>query len=106
MEDGKAMGSPFGPCIAGIFMIELERNLLPTSSQYMASWKRYVDESISYVKVDCIENVLNTLNSFHANISLPMSKKRWYDFFLRFLIMRKKNTIETSICCKQTHNDI
>ena len=47
MEDGKAMGSPFGPCIAGIFVIELERNLLPTLSQYMASWKRYVDESIS-----------------------------------------------------------
>ena len=100
------MGSLSGPLIAGIFMVELERNLLPTLFQYMASWKRYVNDTTSYVKVDCIENVLNTLNSFHANISLPMNKKRWYDFFLRFLIMRKKNTIETSICCKQTHNDI
>ena len=60
------MGSPLGPVIAGIFMVELERNLLPTLSQYMTSWKRYVDDTISYVKVDCIENVLNTWNSFHS----------------------------------------
>ena len=63
------MGSPLGPVIAGIFMVELERNLLPTLSQYMISWKRYIDDTISYVKVDCIENVLNILNFFHANIS-------------------------------------
>ena len=43
---------PLGPVIAGIFMVELERNLLPTLSQYMTSWKRYVDDAISYVKVD------------------------------------------------------
>ena len=65
-KDGIAMGSPLGPVIAGIFMVELERNLLPTLSQYMTSWKRYVDDTISYVKVDCIENVLNTWNSFHS----------------------------------------
>ena len=63
------MGSPLGPAIAGIFMVELERNLLPTLSQYMTSWKRYIDDTISYVKVDCIENVLNILNYFHVNIS-------------------------------------
>ena len=63
------MGSPLGPVIAGIFMVELERNLLPTLSQYMTSWKRYIDDTISYVKVDCIENVLNILNYFHVNIS-------------------------------------
>ena len=63
-EDGIAMGSTLGPVIAGIFMVELERNLLPTLSQYMTSLKRYVDETISYVKAFRIENVLNTLNSF------------------------------------------
>ena len=41
-KDGIAMGSPLGPVTAGIFMVELERNLLPTLSQYMTSWKRYV----------------------------------------------------------------
>ena len=49
------MGSLLGPVKAGIFMVELERNLLPTLSQYMTSWKEYVDDTILYVKVDCIE---------------------------------------------------
>ena len=40
-KDGIAMGLPLGPVIAGIFMVELERNLLPNLSQYMTSWKRY-----------------------------------------------------------------
>ena len=63
------MDSPLGQAIAGIFMTELERKLLPMLLQYMTSWKRYVDDTISYVKVDCIENVLDALTSFHAKYS-------------------------------------
>ena len=101
------MGSPSGSVIAGIFMGKLERNLLPTLCQYMASWKRCVDDTISYVKVDCIENVLNTLNSFHANISFTYEQEcDGITSFLDFLIMRKNNTIETTGYRKQTHNDI
>ena len=69
------MGSSLGPVIAGIFMVELERNLQPTLSQYMASWKRYVDDTILYVKIDCIEHVLHALNSFHANISFTYEQE-------------------------------
>ena len=74
-KDGIAMGSLLGPVIAGIFMVELERNLLPTLSQYMTSCKRYADDTISYVKVDYIENLLNTLISLHANISLTYEQE-------------------------------
>ena len=80
---GIAMGSLLGPVKAGIFMVELERNLLPTLSQYMTSWKEYVDDTILYVKVDCIEHVLNVLNSFHENISLTYEQ-------VDVLIMRKR----------------
>ena len=72
---GVAMGSPWGPIIVGTFMVELERNLLPTLSQYLTSWKRYVDGTISYVNVDCIENIQKTLNSFHANISFTYEQE-------------------------------
>ena len=100
------MGSPLGPVIAGIFMVELERNLLPTLSQYMTSWKRYVDDTISYVKVDCIENIQKTLNYFHANISFTYEQEcDGMISFLDVLIMRKNNTIETTVYRKQTHND-
>ena len=47
-----AMGSPLGPVIAGIFMIELEKNVIPMLSQSMTSWKSYVDDSmISFLDV-------------------------------------------------------
>ena len=88
-------------------MVELERNLLPTLSQYMASWKRYVDDTILYVKVGCIEHVLNALNSSHANISFIYDQK-CHDMisFLGVLIIRKNNTTETTVYRKQTHNNI
>ena len=43
--DGVAMGSPLGPVLAGIFMVELERTILPTLRERMRPWKRYVDDT-------------------------------------------------------------
>ena len=48
--DGVAMGSPFGTVLAGIFMVELERTILPTLREHMSPWKRYVDDTICYIK--------------------------------------------------------
>ena len=45
--DGVAMGSPLGPVIANIFMVELERKTLPKLRNYMMPWKRYVDDTIA-----------------------------------------------------------
>ena len=105
-KDGIAVGSSLGPVIAGFYMVELERNLLPRLSQYMTSWKQQVDDTVSYVKVDYIENVLNALNAFHANISFTYEQEcDGMISFLDVLIMRKNNTIETTVYCKQTHND-
>ena len=43
--DGVAMGSPLGLVLANIFMVELERNIIPTLSNDISLWKRYVDDS-------------------------------------------------------------
>ena len=37
--DGVAMGSPLGPVIAGTFMVELEKSLIPTLMEHMSPWK-------------------------------------------------------------------
>ena len=42
-SDGVAMGSPLGPMLADIFMIELENTLVSTLTEYMKFCKRYVD---------------------------------------------------------------
>ena len=68
-KDGIAMGSSLGSVVAIIFMVELERILLPKLSSYMTCWKRYVDDTIAYVKPDAIGHVLSVLNLFHENIS-------------------------------------
>ena len=57
-KDDIAMGSPLGSVIVGIFMVKLERSLLPKLSSYMTSWKHYVDVTIAYVKQDPIDHVL------------------------------------------------
>ena len=73
----------------------------------MGSCKRYVDDTISYVKVNCIEHGPNALNFFHANVSFTFEQVCvGMISFLYVLIMRKKNTIATTVYSKQTHNDI
>ena len=44
--DGVAMRSPLGPVLANIFMVELERSIIPTLSNGISLWKRYVDDNI------------------------------------------------------------
>ena len=51
------MGSPLSPVLAGIFMVELERAILPTLREHMSPWKRYVHDTTSYIKEESIEPV-------------------------------------------------
>ena len=101
------MGSPLGPVIAGIFMVELEESLLPKLSSYMTSWKRYVDDTIAYVTPDAIDHVLSILNLFHENISFIYEQEiNGKISFLDILILRNGNSFETTVHRKSTHNDI
>ena len=62
--DGVAMGSLLGPVLTGIFMVELERSLVPKLSEHMP-WKRFVDDTITCIKPTSILHVIKLLNSFH-----------------------------------------
>ena len=59
------MGSPLGPILAGIFMVELENTLVPKLKQKIKNWRRYVDDTFVYVKNGSVEYVLSVLKSFH-----------------------------------------
>ena len=48
--DSVAMDSQLGPVLAGIFLVELERAILPTLREIMSPLKKYVDDTISYNK--------------------------------------------------------
>ena len=76
-------------------------------SSYMTSWKRYVDDSIPYVKKNAINHILSCLNSFHKSISCTYEQEiNGKISFLDILILRNSNSFETTVHCKSTHNDV
>ena len=66
--DGVGMGSPLGPVLANIFMVELESVLFPKLNDHVKKWRRFVDDTFVYNKRGSIEYVLSMLNAFHDNI--------------------------------------
>ena len=56
--DGVTMQSPLGPVLADIFMIELEKAVLPELIECIKYWKRYVDDTISFVKLETINYII------------------------------------------------
>ena len=66
--DGVAMGSPLGPIIANIFMSELEQTLVPTLTDDVSLWTRYVDDTFAFVREGSVQKVLDCLNGFHPSI--------------------------------------
>ena len=56
-------------------MIELENLLLPNLTKHIRFWKRYVDDTISFVKIGTTE-FISVLNSFDKKIfDLSLKKK-------------------------------
>ena len=105
--DGVAMGSPLGPVLAGIFMVELERNIVPKLILHVKSWRCYVDDTISYVKLGSVEIVLTLLNSFHPNIQFTFEEE--FEGKIPFLdvnIICNEGSINTSVYRKTTNTDI
>ena len=54
-SDGVAMGSPLGPVLARIFMVNLERSLVPNLNVYINFWRRYMNDTITFVKIGSVE---------------------------------------------------
>ena len=62
------MGSPLGPVLSDIFMIELETSFIPELTDYIEFWKRYIDDAICFIKFGSVNYILSVLNSFNVNI--------------------------------------
>ena len=102
------MGSPLGAVyFAGIFMVESERTIAPTLREHMSPWKRYVDDTISYIKEESIEHVLSKLNGYHDNIEFTYEIENDDKLpFLDVLVIRKDCEVEATVYRKSTNNAI
>ena len=102
-----AMDSPLRPVSANIFMVELERTIIPSLSDKIKLWKSYVDDTISFVKTDEIKNFLPSFNSCVSNIQFTMEiEKNNQVPFLDVLLIRSVETITKTVYSKVTNTDI
>ena len=101
------MGSPLGPVLAGIFMVELETPIIPTLGRSLLKSKSYVDDRFCYVKIGTVNDILNKLNGFHLSIQFTyeLEKNKKLEF-LDVILIRNKDTIETTVYRKPTNSDI
>ena len=100
--DGVAMGSPLGPVLANIFTVDLERNIIPTLSNDILLWKRYVDDTICFIKVTFINKVVET---YHTNIKFTIETETENKIsFLNVLLL--DSLISTKVYRKNTNTDI
>ena len=80
------MGFPLGTVLANIFIVELEQNMISTLPKDVSLWKRYVDDTICFVNSNCINHVLELLNSFHSNIKFTIEIEKKNCIFFRHII--------------------
>ena len=100
--DGVAMGSSLGPVLANIFTVDLERNIIPTLSNNILLWKRYVDDTICFVKLTSINKVVQT---YHTNIKFTIETETENKIsFLNVLLL--DSLISTKVYRKNTNTDI
>ena len=100
------MGSPLAPLLAEIFMIELEKSLIPNLSK-IKFWRRYVDDTICFVKIGSIEYIRSVLNSFHINIQFTYEVESNTKFsFLDVLLKRNDKNITTTVYRKESNSDV
>ena len=105
-KDGVAMGSPLAPVLARIFMVELERAVIPKLSQHLQFWKRYVEGTNCFVRNGYQEFVLPCLNNFHNSIQFRYEiEKENETSFLDISIIRSGQKIDTRVYRKSTNTD-
>ena len=88
-------------------MIELETSLLPKLTDYIQFWKRYVDDTICFIKVGSVNYILSILNDFDVNIKFTYELEHEGKLpFLDVLLCRTGKKIYTTVFRKATNNDV
>ena len=98
-NDGLTMGSPLGLVLVNIFIIELERLVIPTVIDKMKCWTRYFHDVLRYIKTDSIDYVLKMLNGFHRDIQFTHEVEAGskISFLDVFVIRDSNNNINTTV---------
>ena len=69
--DSVKMGFPL-EALANFFMVELDNTIIPHLEHKIKTWKRHVNDTICFAKVDSMNLVSTVLNSLHNNIKFTL----------------------------------
>ena len=73
--DGVAMGSSLAPILAGIFIVELERNLIPILKDHLSFWRQYVGDTFVSSKMNRLNMYCQHSIVFIVPLNLLMKQK-------------------------------
>ena len=108
--DRLAMGSPFGPTLANLFLVYYESKWLENCSQQFKPqfYHRYVDDVfVMFKKRDHVKKFLRYINSRHRDIKFTCEEEKDNKIsFLDISIRRNNNAMETSIFRKPIYSGV
>jgi hypothetical protein len=101
--NGAAMGSPFIPPFANIYMYQLEKNTVYKYKELglLLLYKRFIDDVFIITKDSNISELQNELNSLHPAIKLTWTNAAKYCNFLDLIVSVKNGKLYTNVYQKQ-----
>ena len=101
------MGSPLGPVLANIFMVELKKIIIPKLDKEVKLWRRFVNDTICFAKMDSLNHISLTINNFHKNIKFTMETKQNSTIpFLDVLLIRTPQKIHKTVYRKKANTNL
>ena len=93
------MGSLLRPFLAGIIRDELKNTSVPRLSNHLYFWRRYADDTFTFVKEESFTLVLEQLNSYHPSLQFIHEIENIGKLsFLDVLVIRQSNNrFETTV---------
>ena len=100
------MGSPVSVVVAEIVLQNIEEQALATYSETLPLWLLYVDDTITAVHENKIDEFHEHLNEQNTNIQFTKEiEENGKIPFLECLVTRENNTLRTTVYRKPTHTD-
>ena len=104
---GTAMGTPFAPNYANIFMTKIENQILHNAGHYKTPllWKRFIDDIFiiwPHSEVELLQ-FLNHINTMHPTIQFEMEhSKNQVHFLDTTIFINKEQKLESTLYVKPT----